>query len=108
MVKLYTLVWNACKIPKEWGQSKLVTLWKGSAKGSIDDPKAHRALQIGSNFSKILMIIIINRIKTWYEHQLLDQQQGFRSGCGTADGIYITKRIQQITDQMKNLRTYYS
>ena len=48
-----------------------------------------------------MFIIIINRIKSWYDSQLLDQQQGFRSGRGTADGIYITKRIQQITDKMK-------
>ena len=101
MVKLYSLVWDTHQIPKSWGHSKLVALWKGSAKGKIDDPTAHRALQIGSIFCKTLMIIIINRIKIWYENQLLDQQQGFRSGRGTADGIYITKRIQQITDQMK-------
>ena len=31
----------------------------------------------------------------------MDQQQGFRSGRGTSDGIYITKRIQQITDSIK-------
>ena len=48
-----------------------------------------------------MIIVIINRIKSWYDRQLLDQQQGFRSGRGTADGIFITKRIQQITDKMK-------
>ena len=101
MVRLCSLVWRTHQIPKFWGHSKLVALWKGSAKGKIDDPKSHRALQIGSTFCKILVIIIINRIKNWYDCQLLDQQQGFRSGRGTADGIFITKRVQQITDQMK-------
>ena len=48
-----------------------------------------------------MIIIIIDRLRSWYQSQLLDQQQGFRSGRGTADGIYITKRIQQITDKMK-------
>ena len=48
-----------------------------------------------------MIIIILNCIKSWYDKQLLDQQQGFRSGRGTADGIFITKRIQQITDKMK-------
>ena len=48
-----------------------------------------------------MIIIIINRLRSWYQSQLLDQQQGFRSGRGTAGGIYITKRIQQITDKMK-------
>ena len=36
-----------------------------------------------------------------YELQFLDQQQGFRSGRGTADGIFVVKRIQQITDKMR-------
>ena len=36
-------------------------------------------------------MITLERIRKWYEKQLL----GFRSGRGTADGIYIVKRIQQ-------------
>ena len=32
---------------------------------------------------------------------LLDQQQGFWRGRGTLDGIYITKRIQQISDKIQ-------
>ena len=48
-----------------------------------------------------MMIIILNRIKSWYNSQLLDQQQGFRQGRGTIDGVYIIKRVQQITEKMK-------
>ena len=48
-----------------------------------------------------MIIIILDRLKIWYDKQLLDNQNGFRSGRGTADGIYITKRVQQITDQMQ-------
>ena len=43
----------------------------------------------------------MNRLKPWYENQLLDQQQGFRSSRGTTDAIFILKRIHQITDKMK-------
>jgi len=46
-------------------------------------------------------MLIINRLKTWYEAQLLDQQQGFRCGRGTTDGIFIVKSLQQITNKMK-------
>ena len=81
--------------------SKLVALRKGPSKGSPNDPKTYRGLQVGTTLSKILVIIILNRLKDWYDQALLDQQQGFRSGRGTADGIFITKRIQQITDSMK-------
>ena len=101
MTELYRKIWETLEIPMSWSHSKLVAIWKGKNKGACDDPTAYRGLQIGSSMCKILTIIIINRIKTWYESQLSDQQQGFRSGRGTTDGIFITKRLQQISRKMK-------
>ena len=48
-----------------------------------------------------MIIVILDRLRNWYDQQLSDNQNGFRSGRGTADGIYITKRVQQSTDQME-------
>ena len=101
MVKLYDLIWLTKKIPKKWGHSKLVTIWKGATKGKIDDPSAYRGIQIGSSFCKILVVIILERTRKWYEEQIMDQQQGFRSGRGTTEGIYIVKRLQQISHSTK-------
>ena len=100
-VQLYQTIWQTHAIPKSWSHSKLVAIWKGASKGSNTDPSAYRGLQIGSSLAKILVVIIIKRIQEWYEKQLMDQQQGFRKGRGTTDGIYIAKRIHQITDHMK-------
>lgn len=47
------------------------------------------------------MSSLIKRLNTWYDKQLLDQQQGFRAGRGTNDGIFRLKRIQQITSKTK-------
>ena len=94
--QLFTNVWSENKVPSRWGHSKLVALWKGPEKGKEDDPTAYRALQIGSTFCKLMVIIIITRIHDWYEKQLLDQQQGFRRGRGTTDGIFLAKSLQQI------------
>ena len=105
MKTLYIDIWNTVSIPSSWSKSKLVALWKGATKGKIEDPTAYRGLQIGSSLCKILIIIIINRFRGWYEGQLSDQQQGFRSGRGTTDGIFITKRIQQISH--KTRKTLY-
>ena len=43
-------------------------------------------------------VVSIGRIKAWYERQLQDQQQGFRKGRGTTDGLYVLKRVHQVTD----------
>ena len=101
LLNLYKLVWETKKVPDKWGVSRLVALWKGASKGKITDPKAYRGLQIGSTMCKILMIIILDRLREWYDENLLDQQQGFRPGRGTKDGIYILNRLQQISNITK-------
>ena len=101
LVELYATIWETKQIPKEWGHSKLVALWKGPEKGKVNDPESYRALQIGSSLCKIMVVIIINRLKKWYESQLLDQQNGFRSSRGTSEGLFIAKSVQQIADKMK-------
>ena len=101
LLKLYETVWATNMVPKEWGHSKLVTIWKGPGKGKQDDPSTYRGLQVGSSFCKIMVTIIISRWRYWYDNQLLDQQQGFRNARGTADGIFIAKRSQQIAENMK-------
>ena len=42
-------------------------------KSKLDDPATYSGLQIGSTPWKLMVVIIITRIQTWYEKQLLDQ-----------------------------------
>ena len=86
LTSLYNHVWIHHEISEEWCYSKLDALWKGPSKG----------LQIGSTLCKLFVIIILVRISSWYEAQLLDQQQGFRTGRGTTDGSFIAKTFHQI------------
>ena len=99
--RLLTTIWRTQSTPTSWSHQKLVALWKGAAKGNVKDPSAYIGLRVDSTLCKLTIIIILDRLKKWYDEQLLDQQQGFRSGRGTADGIFITKRIQQISEGMK-------
>ena len=97
LTQMYSDVWTQNEIPGQWGHSRLVALWKGPSKGKADDPTTYRGLQIGATLCKVMVIIIINRIQEWYEKQLLDQQQGFRTGRGTTDGIFLAKALQQVS-----------
>ena len=47
------------------------------------------------------MNIILSRLQPWYEAQLTDEQNGFRTNRGTTDAIYTVKRVQQITNRKK-------
>ena len=101
MTKMYELVWESNKVPTKWCHSKLIAIWKGAAKGKADEPNTYRGIQIGSTFCKIMIVVIVDRLRTWYERQILEQQQGFRFGRGTIEAIYIIKRVQQISHQAK-------
>ena len=96
MEKLYESVFSTNRIPRRWGHITLIALWKGVSKRKKTDLRAYRALQIGSTFLKILVVVILNRIANWYNYQLEDQQQGFRRGRGTADGIFILNKSKKL------------
>ena len=89
-------IWTTKTVSKSWGLGKIEALWKG--KGSKLDPAMYRGLNIGSCTGKVVVNIILSRIQDWYEHQLTDNQYGFRSNRGTNDATYVTKRFQQITN----------
>ena len=92
-------LWENLDVPESWGNSRLKTIWKN--KGSKNDPSKYRGLSIGSTICKLVINIILERLRSWYEAQLSDEQNGFRKDKGTTDGIYTLKRIQQITDRKK-------
>lgn len=85
---------NNYVIPTSWACSRLEALWKN--KGSRLEASNYRGLSIGSVLCKICINIILERLKMWYSAQLCHQQHGFRPGEGTADAIYISKRIHHI------------
>ena len=68
--------WLNLNIPAVWGNSRLKTLWK--RKGSKSVPSKYRGLSIGSTVYKLIINVILERIRAWYEAQLSKEQNGFR------------------------------
>lgn len=93
-------VWTEKQVPTSWACSRLEALWKN--KGSRLEASNYRGLSIGSVLCKICINIILDRLKIWYSAQLCHQQHGFRPGEGTADAIYISKRIHQIYNRKES------
>ena len=69
-------LWSNLDIPAVWGNSRLKTLWKG--KGSKSDTSKYRGLSIRSTVCKLIINVILERIRPWYEAQLSKEQNGFR------------------------------
>ncbi|XP_066919456.1 uncharacterized protein [Clytia hemisphaerica] len=68
--------------------------------GKVKDRKTTLP-NIGSTVCKIVVNIILDRLRPWYEVQLSEEQNGFRKDRGTTDGIYSIKRVQQIAHRKK-------
>ena len=61
------------------------------------EAKNYRGLCIGSSFLKLAMAIILERIKPWYNSQLMPNQYGFRKNEGCPDAIFTLKSIHHNT-----------
>ena len=72
LVTVFNNISKTGTVPNSWCQTKLKTIWKGAVKGKITNPEAHRGIQIGSTFCKILVTIILKLLQKWYDKQLAE------------------------------------
>ncbi|WP_411023024.1 hypothetical protein, partial [Salmonella sp. s51228] len=77
LTMLTSLVWSLVAVPESWLAMKIVCLYKKGLKSLAEN---YRALSIGSNLSKIIPRIILNRLQETYELNISESQFGFRKG----------------------------
>ena len=92
LTMLISLIWMQIAVPKSWLILKIVCLYKKGLKSLAEN---YRALSIGSNISKIIPRIILNRLEDTYEANISEAQFGFRKGRSTCDAIFILKNVIQ-------------
>ena len=92
---IFEEIWKEKKVPPHFGNSRMTAIFKN--KGKITDPKMYRMIQTSKITTKLLSMIILQRISPWIENQLLQYQLGFRQGSGTAEGILAVRTLQRIT-----------
>ena len=90
ILQLLILIWTCLRVPTQWLQASVSCLFK---KGLRSIASNYRGISIGSNMSRILSKIIIERLSTAYEKQISDAQYGFRKNRSTTDGIFVMKNI---------------
>ena len=90
LTMLLSLIWLHLLIPKAWLELTIICLYKKGLKSLAAN---YRALSIGSNLSKLVPRIILNRLQNTYEHNISEAQFGFRKGRSTCDAIFIIKNV---------------
>ena len=95
-------IWTEGKVPDEWTKSILVTIPK---KGNLADCKNYRTIALTSHMGKVLMLMLLNRLKSQVEEYLADEQAGFRKGRNTVQQI-LTLRLIVEKAKRKNRIVY--
>ena len=73
LYRLTVKIWRDCSWPDIWKIQEIVLLHKG---GSPNDCSNYRTIALISHSSKILLIILLNRIRQKFENELPDEQAG--------------------------------
>ena len=89
-------IWNTHQWPTDWKLQEFVMLYKN---GNVKDCNNYRTIALISHASKILLIIILNRLKPKIEEELSDCQAGYRSNRGTTDMLFV---LQILTEKIKS------
>ena len=96
LLYLCTKIWETCTWPDEWKLQEFVMLYK---KGNAKECGNYRTIALISHASKILLIIILNRIKIKVEQELSDCQAGYQSNRGTIDMLF---SLQLLIEKVRN------
>lgn len=91
--QLITKLWNTEKIPQEWRDANLVTIFK---KGDRTDCSNYRGISLLSIAGKVFARILLNRLTNHVSDAILPETQcGFRAGRSTIDMIFTLRQVQE-------------
>ena len=80
--KLCASIWTSCHWPDEWKIQEFVVLFKTGDQKLCSN---YRTIALISHTSKILLVIIVNRMKQKLEQEQPEDQAAYRKGRGTRD-----------------------
>ena len=99
LTELLEEVWSTRQIPQEWKDATLVPLHKKKDKKICDN---YRGVALLSVPGKVLALILLERLQTIIEPQLLEAQCSFRKGCSTVDQMWV---VWQVVERAKEYHT---
>jgi exonuclease III len=93
-------IFNSREWPEEWTQSDIKMLHK---KGNVDNPENYRPIALENSSFKLLTSILNARLTKWAEKNKIipEFQNGFRSGRGCVDNIFVINSLIELTINQK-------
>ena len=88
VTELVQEVWRTRQVPQEWKNSTLVPLFKKKDRKICNN---YRGISLLSVPGKVLALILLERLQTINDPQLMEAQCGFRKGCRTVDQLWVVR-----------------
>ena len=88
--------WNAEEIPEEQLRARVVLIYK---KGDTSKFENYRPISLLSTLYKLFAAILQRRIAAKLDKHLQKTQFGFRRNKGTADAVYLVRRIAEFGEK---------
>lgn len=92
--KLFCLVWKTGKVPAEWRDGIIVSLYKG--KGPKAECSSHRPITLLSVPGKVFAHVLLSRIEPLLVTNRRPQQSGFTSGRSPSDAILALRLLSDL------------
>ena len=94
LTSLLQKIWEQGKVPQDFKDASLITLFKNKGKRSLCDN--YRGIALLSVAGKILARIILSRVNRHLTNLVYSESQcGFRKGRGTTDMIFCLRQVQE-------------
>ena len=90
LTTLLTLIWTNLMVPAIWLQSRLSCIYKS---GPRSDPSNYRGISVSAIISRLLPMIIMDRISDAYNNTIEQTQYGFRKNKGCDNAIFILRNV---------------
>ena len=102
VTRLFRLCYENEEIPEDWRLGIIVLIWKW--KDHYMDPDKYRGITILSQVLKLLERIMDKRLRSQVEHEIGEEQQGFRKGRSTSDGMFaLRQKIEKTLERGENM-----
>ena len=92
--KVITNVWSTGRVPAEWKEGIIVSLYKG--KGSQSECSSYRPISLLSVSGKVFAHILLARIQPLLDKCRRPQQSGFTAGRSTMDAILALRLLAEL------------
>ena len=88
--KFFRRVWNEVDVPKDWESGIVMPLFK---KGNRMDLDNYRGISLMDVVGKVFSGILRDRLESFYEGKIVEEQAGFRKGRGCVDQGYTLAQV---------------